>query len=196
MTAENAKMPLRGRRNSWLNLPNKLTIIRMVSTALMVVFLLLDSHFADWMSVILFLAASLTDFADGYIARRDGLVTNLGKFMDPLADKILNYSVMVLLIPEGLIPPVGLVIILFREFLLAGIRQSAVEQGIVIAANIWGKIKTLFQDVALVAILVFRACGVGFLVTMSQILLWICVALTVISGGIYLVQNIGVLKEK
>lgn len=179
-----------------LNLPNKLTVVRMVSTVLMVIFLLLDSRFADWMSVILFLGASLTDFADGYIARRDGLVTNLGKFMDPLADKILNYSVMILLIPEGLIPPVGLVIILFREFLVSGIRQSAVEQGVVIAANIWGKIKTLFQDISLIAILVFRAFGVGFLVPLSQVLLWICVALTVISGGIYLIQNIRVLKEQ
>lgn len=179
-----------------MNLPNKLTVVRMISTALMVIFLLLDSRFADWMSVILFLGASLTDFADGYIARRDGLVTNLGKFMDPLADKILNYSVMILLIPEGLIPPVGLVIILFREFLVSGIRQLAAEQGVVIAANIWGKIKTFFQDISLVAIMVFRACGVGFLVPLSQILLWICVALTVISGGIYLLQNIGVLKEQ
>lgn len=179
-----------------MNLPNKLTVVRMTATALMVVFLLLDSRFADWMSVILFLGASLTDFADGYIARRDGLVTNLGKFMDPLADKILNYSVMVLLIPEGLIPPVGLVIILFREFLVSGIRQSAVEQGVVIAANIWGKIKTFFQDVSLVSILVFRALGVGFLVPLSLVLIWICVALTVISGVIYLIQNIGVLKER
>lgn len=179
-----------------MNLPNKLTVVRMISTALMVVFLLLDSRLADWMSVILFLGASLTDFADGYIARRDGLVTNLGKFMDPLADKILNYSVMILLIPEGLIPPVGLVIILFREFLVSGIRQSAAEQGVVIAANIWGKIKTFFQDVSLVAIMVFRACGVGFLVSLSQVLIWICVLLTVISGAIYLFQNIGVLKEQ
>ena len=179
-----------------MNLPNKLTVVRMTATALMVVFLLLDSRFADWMSVILFLVASLTDFADGYIARRDGLVTNLGTFMDPLADKILNYSVMVVVSPEGLSPPVGLVIILFREFLVSGIRQSAVEQGVVIAANIWGKIKTFFQDVSLVSILVLRALGVAVLVPLSLVLIWICVALTVISGVIYLIQNIGVLKER
>lgn len=179
-----------------MNLPNKLTITRMAATALMVVFLLFDGPVWDWLSVIMFIGASLTDFADGYIARRDGLVTNLGKFMDPLADKILNYSVMILLIPEGLIPPVGLVIILFREFLVSGIRQSAVEQGVVIAANIWGKIKTFFQDISLVAILVFRACGAGFLAPVSNVLLWICVGLTVISGAVYLIQNIQVLKDQ
>ncbi len=178
-----------------MNLPNKLTFIRIVSTALMAAFLLLDGPVFAWLSLVLFVAASLTDFADGYIARKQGLVTNLGKFMDPLADKILNYSVMVLLIPEGLIPAIGLVIILFREFLVSGIRQSAVEQGKVIAANIWGKIKTFFQDVSLVVILLLRAVGVPFLAPLSLGLIWVCVALTVLSGVIYLVQNIEVLQD-
>lgn len=178
-----------------MNLPNKLTFIRIVSTAVMVVFLLLEGPVFAWLSLVLFVAASLTDFADGYIARRDGLVTNLGKFMDPLADKILNYSVMVLLIPEGLIPAAALVIILFREFLVSGIRQSAVEQGKVIAANIWGKIKTFFQDIALVTILLFRALDAAFLGPVSLVLIWICAALTVISGAIYLVQNMEVFKD-
>ena len=179
-----------------MNLPNKLTFIRIISTALMAVFLLLEGPLCAWLSFLLFIAASLTDFADGHIARKQGLVTNLGKFMDPLADKILNYSVMVLLIPEGLIPALGVVIILFREFLVSGIRQSAVEQGKVIAANIWGKIKTFFQDIALVVILLLRAVGVTFLAPLSQVLIWICVALTVISGAIYLVQNVSVLKDQ
>jgi len=178
-----------------MNLPNKLTIIRVISTAVMAVFLLLDGPVFAWLSFVLFIAASLTDFADGYIARKQNLVTNLGKFMDPLADKILNYSVMVLLIPEGLIPALGLVIILFREFMVSGIRQSAAEQGKVIAANIWGKIKTFFQDISLVAILLLRAVGVPFLAPLSLVLVWICVGLTVISGAIYLVQNISVLKD-
>ena len=178
-----------------MNLPNKLTVIRIISTALMAVFLLLDGPVFAWLSMVLFIAASLTDFADGYLARKHNLVTNLGKFMDPLADKILNYSVMVLLIPEGLIPALGLVIILFREFMVSGIRQSAVEQGKVIAANIWGKIKTFFQDIALVVILLLRALSVPFLAPVSLVLVWICVALTVISGLIYLVQNLSVLKD-
>ncbi len=178
-----------------MNLPNKLTLSRIGCTVLMVIFLLIDGPVFAWLSVLMFVAASLTDMADGHIARSRNLVTNLGKFMDPLADKILNYSVMVLLIPEGLIPPVALVIILFREFLVSGIRQVAVEQGKVIAANIWGKIKTLVQDVSLAAILLFRAVGVSFLAPMSLALIWLCAALTVISGVIYLVQNADVLRE-
>ena len=179
-----------------MNLPNKLTMARIVFTLFMIAFILLPGKAFAWLSFVMYGVASLTDAADGHIARSRNLVTNFGKFMDPLADKILNYSVMVLLIPEGLIPPVALVLILFREFMVSGIRLSAAEQGTVIAANIWGKIKTTFQDVSLVAILLLRALGVAFLPPLSNVLLWICAALTVVSGVIYLVQNIGVLKEK
>ena len=179
-----------------MNLPNKLTMARIVFTLFMIAFILLPGKAFAWLSFVMYGVASLTDAADGHIARSRNLVTNFGKFMDPLADKILNYSVMVLLIPEGLIPPVALVLILFREFMVSGIRLSAAEQGVVIAANIWGKIKTTFQDVSLVVILVLRAVGVAFLPTLSAVLLWICAALTVVSGVIYLVQNIAVLKEK
>ena len=155
-----------------MNLPNKLTIARIAMTALMVVFLLLNGAVWAWLAAVLFVAASLTDMADGRIARSRDLVTNFGKFMDPLADKILNYSVMILLIPERLIPTVAVVIILFRELLVSGIRLSAAEQGRVVAANIWGKLKTLANG-----------------------LMWLCALLTVISGGIYLWQNIDVLKD-
>lgn len=178
-----------------MNLPNKLTAARIGMTVLMVIFLLLRGPFWAWLAVLMYVAASLTDAADGRIARSRKLVTNLGKFMDPLADKILNYSVMILLVPEHLVPPVALVIILFREFLVSGIRQVAVEQGRVIAANIWGKLKTLVQDLSLVAILIFRALDVRYLETLSTALMWICVALTVISGGVYLIQNKDVLAE-
>ena len=184
-----------GREKS-MNLPNRLTMARIVFTLFMIAFILLPGKAFAWLSFVMYGVASLTDAADGHIARARNLVTNFGKFMDPLADKILNYSVMVLLLPEGLIPPVALVLILFREFMVSGIRLSAAEQGVVIAANIWGKIKTTFQDVSLVVILVLRAVGVTFLPTLSNVLLWICAALTVVSGVIYLVQNVGVLKEE
>jgi CDP-diacylglycerol--glycerol-3-phosphate 3-phosphatidyltransferase len=179
-----------------MNLPNKLTVGRIICTVFMIVFILLDGSVFAWLSLVMFSAAALTDFADGRIARARGLVTNFGKFMDPLADKILNYSVMILLIPEGLIPVVALIIILFREFLVSGIRQLAAEQGQVIAANIWGKIKTVFQDISLVAILLFRAVDVSWLSALAQVLIWLCVVLTVLSGGIYLWQNRHVLKDK
>ena len=179
-----------------MNLPNKLTLARICMTVVMVVFLLLEGSACAWIAFVLFCAAALTDWFDGRIARAQNLVTNFGKFMDPLADKILNYSVMILLIPEGLIPPVALVLILFREFVVAGIRQAGAEQGVVIAANIWGKLKTLFQDLSLVAILFLRALGVGFLPALANVLLWICAALTIISGVIYVAQNAKVLKEE
>ena len=179
-----------------MNLPNKLTMARIVFTLFMIAFILLPGKAFAWLSFVMYGVASLTDAADGHIARSRNLVTNFGKFIDPQADKILNYSVMVQLIPEGLIPPVALVLILFREFMVSGIRLSAAEQGTVIVANIWGKIKTTFQDVSLVVILLLRAVGVTFLPALSNILLWICAALTVVSGVIYLVQNIKVLKEE
>lgn len=179
-----------------MNLPNKLTLARIVCTFIMIVFILLPGKVFAWLSFVMFGVASLTDAADGHIARSRNLVTNFGKFMDPLADKILNYSVMILLIPEGLIPTVAVVLILFREFLVAGIRQSGAEQGVVIAANIWGKLKTLCQDLSLTAILILRAVGAPFLPTLANILMWICAALTIVSGAIYLYQNIGVLQEK
>ena len=178
-----------------MNLPNKLTLARIAMTVLMVVFLLLPGPVWAWLAAVMFVAASLTDLADGRIARSRHLITNFGKFMDPLADKILNYSVMVMLIPEGLIPPVVLVIILFREFLVSGIRLSAAEQGRVVAANIWGKLKTVVQDVSLVAILVLRALDAPVLGTAASVMMWLCAALTVVSGAVYLAQNIDVLKD-
>ena len=178
-----------------MNLPNKLTLARIAMTVLMVVFLLLPGPVWAWLAAVMFVAASLTDLADGRIARSRHLITNFGKFMDPLADKILNYSVMVMLIPEGLIPPVVLVIILFREFLVSGIRLSAAEQGRVVAANIWGKLKTVVQDVSLVAILVLRALDAPVLYMAASVMMWLCAALTVVSGAVYLAQNIDVLKD-
>ena len=178
-----------------MNLPNKLTAARIGMTVLMAAFILIDGSVWAWLGFVMYIAASLTDFFDGQIARKRNLVTNLGKFMDPLADKILNYSVMILLIPEAAIPPLALVIILFREFVVAGIRQSAAEQGRVVAANIWGKVKTFVQDISIGAILFFRALGMGFTAPMGRALIWICAALTVISGVIYLIQNKDVLKD-
>ena len=178
-----------------MNLPNKLTVARVAATLVLIVFLLLPGRWSAWGSLVLFCLASVTDLADGKIARARGLVTNFGKFMDPLADKILNYSVMVLLLAEGLVPPVALVLILIREFAVSGLRLAAVEQGLVIAANIWGKVKTAFQDGSLILILLLRALGWGILPTVSAVLLWICAGLTVVSGAVYIAQNAHVLRE-
>ena len=178
-----------------MNLPNKLTLARIGMTALMVLALMLNGPVWAWLAAAMYIAASLTDFFDGRIARGRNLITNFGKFMDPLADKILNYSVMIVLIPERLIPVVALVIILFREFVVSGIRLSAAEQGRVVAANIWGKLKTLVQDLSLVAILILRAVDVPWLEGLATALLWVCAGLTVISGAVYVWQNKDVLKD-
>ena len=178
-----------------MNLPNKLTLARIGMTVLMVLALLLNGPVWAWLAAAMYIAASLTDFFDGRIARGRNLITNFGKFMDPLADKILNYSVMIVLIPERLIPVVALVIILFREFVVSGIRLSAAEQGRVVAANIWGKLKTLVQDLSLVAILILRAVDVPWLEGLATALLWVCAGLTVISGAVYVWQNKDVLKD-
>ena len=186
-----------------MNIPNTLTVARVALTALMIVCLLLGGAAWAWISLFLFCIAALTDMLDGRLARAGNIVTNFGKFMDPLADKILNYSAMILLIPEGLVSPVAVVIILFREFGISGIRLAGAEQGVVIAANIWGKIKTLFQDISLIVILLLRAAAASFLPVLAGILpplsnalIWICAVLTVISGVIYMVQNLGVIKER
>ncbi len=180
-----------------MNTPNKLTVARIACAFVLIAFLLLRGGAFAWLAFVLFVAASLTDLLDGRIARATGQVTVFGKFMDPLADKILNYAVMILLIPEGLVPALAAVLILIREFLVAGIRQSGAEQGVVIAANNWGKAKTFVQDVSLGLILFLRAIGgLAFLPLLSNLLLWLCAALTVISGVIYVAQNAKVLQEK
>ena len=116
-----------------MNLPNKLTLLSQNNESL------------KWVALVLFVVASLTDFADGYIARKYNLITNFGKFMDPLADKILTISGMICLIELGRIPSWIVVIIVAREFIISGFRLVAAENGVVIAANYWGKLKTNFQ---------------------------------------------------
>ena len=130
-----------------MNLPNKLTVVRMVLVPFFVAALLLSktNDSLKWVALALFVIASLTDFADGYIARKYNLITNFGKFMDPLADKILTISGMICLIELGRIPSWIVVIIVAREFIISGFRLVAAENGVVIAANYWGKFKTTFQ---------------------------------------------------
>ena len=135
-----------------MNLPNKLTVVRMVLVPFFVAALLLSktNDSLKWVALALFVIASLTDFADGYIARKYNLITNFGKFMDPLADKILTISGMICLIELGRIPSWIVVIIVAREFIISGFRLVAAENGVVIAANYWGKFKTTFQMIMII----------------------------------------------
>lgn len=171
---------------SKMNLPNKITIIRVIAVPFFVVLFNLNYAFP---AAILFCIASATDALDGYIARKRGLVTNFGKIMDPLADKIIVIAAFILLVQSGKIPGWMIIVILAREFIVAGLRTVAAVDGIVIAAGIWGKLKTATQMLAIPFLIVdnwpFEMIGIP----VDQILLWMCVALTVISGIEYIYKN-------
>ena len=166
-----------------MNLPNKLTVLRMVLVPFFVATLLLSktNDTLKWVALALFVIASLTDFADGYIARKYKLITNFGKFMDPLADKILTVSGMICLIELGRIPSWIVVIIVAREFIISGFRLIAAENGVVIAANYWGKFKTTFQ--------MFMIMHIPQLQIVTNIVMWIALALTSSSLVTYINDN-------
>ena len=175
-----------------MNLPNKLTVVRMVLVPFFVASLLLSgsNESLKWVALVLFVVASLTDFLDGYIARKYNLITNFGKFMDPLADKILTISGMICLIELGRIPSWIVVIIVAREFIISGFRLIATEHGIVIAANYWGKWKTTFQMIMIILMIV----NLPALAMVTQIVMWIALALTIISLITYIQQNMDVVR--
>ena len=180
-----------------MNLPNKLTVGRLVAVPVIMVCMSLDNAAARWAAFALFVLACLTDFLDGKIARSRGLVTNLGKFLDPLADKALVCAVLTYFVQSGFAHPAAVIIVLLREFVVSGVRMAAVTQGRVVAANIFGKIKTAFQMVSMSAILFFAALmpEAGWLVTFSNVCVWIIAALTAASGVVYVVQNRDVFAE-
>ena len=170
-----------------MNLPNKLTVVRMVLVPFFVAALLLSktNDSLKWVALALFVIASLTDFADGYIARKYNLVTNFGKFMDPLADKILTISGMICLVELGRIPSWIVVIIVAREFIISGFRLVAAENGVVIAANYWGKFKTTFQMIMIILMIM----NIPQLQIVTNIVMWIALALTLISLWTYIMAN-------
>ena len=170
-----------------MNLPNKLTVVRMVLVPFFVAALLLSrtNDSLKWVALALFVIASLTDFADGYIARKYNLITNFGKFMDPLADKILTISGMICLIELGRIPSWIVVIIVAREFIISGFRLVAAENGVVIAANYWGKFKTTFQMIMIILMIM----NIPQLQILTNIVMWIALALTLISLWTYIMAN-------
>ena len=145
-----------------------------------------------WIALILFCVASLTDMLDGKIARKYNLVTNFGKFMDPLADKLLVCSAMICMIEMGKLPAWIVIVIIAREFIISGFRLVASDNGIVIAASYWGKFKTVFQ-MAMIIVLIADFGGVFDII--AQVLIWIALALTVISLIDYVVKNKEVLTQ-
>lgn len=176
-----------------MNLPNKLTILRMIMIVPFVVFMLVPIGGAagKWIALALFVIASLTDLLDGKIARKYNLVTTFGKFMDPLADKLLVCSALICLVELGRIPSWIVIIIISREFIISGFRLVASDKGVVIAASWWGKFKTTFQMVMIVLMI----ADIAALSIVTQIIMWIALILTVVSLVDYLVKNKDVMKD-
>ena len=188
-----------------MNLPNKLTVFRMILIVPFVI-LLLGGHagwgwfdaafggieaYTDYIALVIFVIASLTDMLDGKIARKYNLVTNFGKFMDPLADKLLVCSAMICPIDMDRIPAWIVIVIISREFIISGFRLVASDNHVVIAASYWGKFKTTFQMIMVILMI----ANIQALNILTQIVMWIALALTIISLIDYIVKNKNVLFD-
>ena len=192
-----------------MNLPNKITTFRMICVIFVAALLLIPTEgmllvlnvpltrFIAW---ILFIVASLSDFLDGYIARKYKLETDYGKFMDPIADKLLVNTVLIILSSMGEILPICAIIMIARDTIVDAVRMNAVRKNIVVAANIFGKIKTVLQMVALIFILIddlylSSLLGLTGYLTIGNIILYLATAASLLSGVIYLIQNKDVFSE-
>lgn len=188
-----------------MNLPNKLTVFRVILVIPFVVLFLGQSagwgwydalfggvlEYMDWVALAVFVVACLTDLIDGKIARKYNLITNFGKFMDPLADKLLVSAAMICLIELGRIPSYVVIIIISREFIISGFRLIASDNGIVIAASKWGKYKTTFQMIMVILMIV----NIESLSVVTVIVMWVATILTVISLVDYIWKNKQVLSD-
>lgn len=178
-----------------MNLPNKLTVFRVVLIPFFIVCLLLPEYipYNNYIALALFIVASVTDWFDGRIARKNNLVTNFGKFMDPLADKLLVCSALICLVDLKRIPSWMVIIIIAREFFISGFRLVAADNGVLIAASWWGKWKTGFQMIAVCFLIADFPWT--FAKVLCQISLWTAIILTIISMFDYLIKNRDVMKE-
>ena len=177
-----------------MNLPNKLTVLRVIMIPFFVVVMLTDlgGKYGNYIALAIFAVASLTDLLDGKIARKRGLVTNFGKFMDPLADKLLVCSALICLVEMDRLAAWMVIVIIAREFIISGFRLIASDNGVVIAASYWGKFKTTFQMIMI--ILLILDLGGSFTVIETAVT-WIALILTVVSLLDYLWKNRGILLE-
>ena len=194
-----------------MNLPNKLTLLRIILVPFFIIAMLVNFPFHYLVAGCIFGVASVTDTLDGKIARSRNLVTDFGKFSDPLADKILVLTALVCFLQVGLLGSFGaipVIIVLFREFAVSGIRLVAASSGKVVAANIWGKIKTVSQMVGISVIFAMQVVlevlnamkvSTGFITEVFYYigngLIWLSTVFTLISGIIYLKDNISFLKD-
>lgn len=179
-----------------MNLANKITLFRVLLVPVFMVVLYSDINNSHFYAALIFILASLTDTLDGYIARSRNLVTNFGKFIDPLADKVLVATALILLVELGKIPGWIVAIIITREFTITGFRVIAASEGITIAASPWGKVKTITQLIAITLILLNNFPFNSLNVPMDTIMLYLSLIFTIISGVDYIYKNAGKLNLK
>ncbi len=177
-----------------MNLPNRITLMRVILIPVFVVFMLIDIKYNNYYAFAVFVIACISDFFDGYLARKWNLVTNFGKFADPLADKILVSAALILFVGKGLMPEWAVIVIIAREFIISGVRLIGAESGVVIAAGMWGKVKTVVQMI--MAIFLILDFDYYYVNVFEQFLIYASVALSVISLFDYLIKNRGLFIDK
>jgi CDP-diacylglycerol--glycerol-3-phosphate 3-phosphatidyltransferase len=169
------------------NLPNCLTLARIFAMPVVVALLYCEGRISCFLATLFFVLASVTDLLDGHIARKENLVTSFGKFLDPLADKVLVCSVCIMLTQLDRVPAWITILIVCRELIVTGLRAVAADEGVVIAADTYGKLKTFFQSLALVPLILHYPLPGGFDIRpVGEFLLYIALALTLFSGGKYI----------
>lgn len=177
-----------------MNLPNKITIFRVGMIPVFLVFMLVPGiPFHNYIATAVFVIACISDAVDGHLARKNNLVTNFGKFMDPLADKLLVCSALICFVELNLMPAWMVIVIIAREFIISGFRTVAADSGVVIAASYWGKFKTIVQMI--VCIMLIVRLPFSWMRILEEIFMWLALALTLISLFEYLWKNRKVIKD-
>ncbi len=184
-----------------MNLPNKLTILRILMIPFFIACFYLPVDYRLYIATGVFILAYITDAIDGHLARKNKQVTDFGKLMDPIADKLLSASALIMLCAtDRMIHEIAVIIILSREFLISGFRLISADKGVVIAASKWGKLKTISQAVCIPAVMLAHAVNTKFnlpwLIIAADVLVWISVALALISGVDYIVKNKSCITSK
>ena len=178
-----------------MTLPNILTCVRVLLIPVFLVLAYQNNLPCDIAALIVYVGACLTDYVDGHLARKNNQVTNFGKFMDPVADKLLVMAALLIFVEDGTIPAWAVAIILGREFIVSALRMVAASEGLVIAANMWGKAKTMITMITLI----FLLCPIGPImlgpVSLQNIMIWITVIITAVSGITYITDNFAVIKD-
>jgi len=183
-----------------MNLPNKLTMLRILMIPVFCVFALMEKQWAQYVALGVYIIACLTDMLDGKIARKRNLVTDFGKFADPIADKLLVMAALIILVDTARMPSWVCIVMLAREFIISGFRLVAAGGGKVIAAGTLGKWKTVFQMISTIALMLLvpvagNALLGNFGVILANVLMYIAAALTIVSGAEYIIRNFGCIKD-